>query len=119
VAAYAFAVVGNASGAANNLISQVGATELRCKRRSCYRVSKVPAKAVLTVFAATATKTCLDAALSMKRMHRIELLAEAAPRYGHLDNVRKFPLKDIGASATFVASHKLTGSRSPGTQMQQ
>ena len=69
--------------------------------------------------AATATKTCLYAALGMKRMHRIEPLAEAAPRYGHLDDVRKFPLKEIGASATFVVSHRFTGSSSPGTQMRR
>ena len=88
------------------------ATELDCKRGGCGRIGKIPAKIILVIFSATATKACLYAALGMKFMHRFELLAEAAPRYGHLDSVRKCPLKDIGASATFVASHGLTGSRS-------
>jgi hypothetical protein len=69
------------------------------------RIGKIPAKIILVIFSATKTKTCLYAALGMKRVHRIEPLAEAAPRHSHLDEVREFPF----TSATLVASHRFTG----------
>jgi hypothetical protein len=70
------------------------------------RIGKIPAKIILVIFSATKTKTCLYAALGMKRVHRIEPLAEAAARYSHLDEVRGFPLKGSGAPARLVASHR-------------
>jgi hypothetical protein len=73
------------------------ATELDCKRRSYRRVSEVPANIILTVVAATASKTCFDISLGMKRMHRFEPLAEATRRYSHLDGVRKLPSKGFVA----------------------
>ena len=64
----------------------------------------------MTVFATTASKTCFDISLGMKRMHRIEPLTEATRRYSHLDDVRKLPFK--GGAATFVACHRFNMMRS-------
>ena len=114
VAACAFDVMGDVKTPARELTVSgyfhSRATELDCKRRSYRRVSKVPANIVLAVFAATASKTCFDISLGMKRMHRIEPPAEATRRYSHLDDVRKLPFKGFGAWAT---CHRFTGSRSP------
>ena len=88
----------------------------KTQRSSC---RKVPANIVLTVFAATASKTCFDTSLGMKRIHRIEPLAEAIRRYSHLDDVRKLPSKGFGAWATFVACHRFKMIRSTGESENQ
>jgi hypothetical protein len=73
---------------------------------------------VLVIYSPTSTKTCLNAALNMKPVHRIEPLAEAARRHGYLDDVRKPPFKDTGASATSM-SHSLTGNCRSGNRIQE
>jgi hypothetical protein len=99
VAAYAVAVVGVKCDVRTRELADFHkpATELDCKRRSYRRVSEVPANIILTVVAATASKTCFDISLGMKRMHRFEPLAEATRRYSHLDGVRKLPSKGFVA----------------------
>ena len=69
------------------------------------RVSKIPAQIILIVFVATTTKTCRYTALGMEVVHGVQPLAEAAQRYGNLDDMRELPLKGFPDRAAFVATH--------------
>jgi hypothetical protein len=92
------------------------AHELDCKRGGCGRIGKIPAKIILVIFSATASKTCFDISLGMKRMHRIELLAEPARRHSYLDEVREFPFKGPRTLARFVARHSFNVPRVASTR---